>query len=64
MLESPNYLASVENGELVPMITLNKFNTPEEEWTTWEKIQLAGKMIMGNEFGNNNPAVWRMGRLK
>lgn len=61
MLESPNYVASVENGELVPMLTLNKFNTPEEEWTTWEKIQLVGKTIMGTEFGNNNPALWRIG---
>jgi len=61
MLESPNYLASVEAGELVPMLTLNKFNTPEEEWTTWEKIQIAAKTVMGTEFGNNNPALWRIG---
>ena len=48
-------------GELVPMLTLNKFNTEEEEWTTWEKMQIVGKSLMGTEFGNNNPALWRIG---
>jgi len=61
MVESPNYVASVANGELVPMLTLNKFNTEEEEWTTWEKMQIVGKSLMGTEFGNNNPALWRIG---
>ena len=43
------------------MLTLNKFNTEEEEWTTWEKMQIVGKSLMGTEFGNNNPALWRIG---
>ena len=33
MLPSPNYEASVEAGELVPQITLNKFRTEEKVWT-------------------------------
>ena len=36
MLESPNYLASVAAGELVPQLTLNRFSSPEEEWSWWE----------------------------
>jgi len=61
MLQSPNYVASVEKGELVPMITLNKFASDEEEWDAWEKMQILGKITMMNEFGNNNPALWRIG---
>ena len=38
MLKSPNYVASVEAGELVPMITLNRFETEEEEWSYWEDV--------------------------
>ena len=37
-------LASVEAGELVPSTTLNRFSTPEEEWTLWEKLQLSFKV--------------------
>jgi len=61
MLQSPNYVASVQAGELVPQITLNKFNTDEEEWTWWEKLKIVYKMFIGDEMGNNNPAVWRIG---
>merc|ERR1711936_525017 len=61
MLQSPNYVASVEAGELVPQITLNKFRTEEEEWTWWDKLVLMYKMMKGGEHGNNNPALWRIG---
>ena len=36
MLQSPNYVASVEAGELVPMIALSTFRTEEEDWTWWQ----------------------------
>ena len=61
MLEPPNYLASVEADELVPQLTLNKFATEEEEWTWWEKLVIFYKMLKMDEFGNNNPALWRIG---
>ena len=61
MLESPTYLASVAAGELVPQITLNKFSSEEEEWSWWEKLQIFYKMLRMDEFGNNNPALWRIG---
>ena len=61
MLQSPNYAASVEAGELVPQITLNKFSSEEEEWSWWEKLQIFYKMLRMDEFGNNNPALWRIG---
>jgi len=61
MLKSPNYVASVEAGELVPQITLNYFKTAEEEWTWWDKLQIMFKMLTGDEHGNNNPALWRIG---
>ena len=61
MLEPPNYLASLEAGELVPQLTLNKFATEEEEWTWWEKLVIFYKMFKMDEFGNNNPALWRIG---
>merc|ERR1712176_418019 len=56
MLESPNYLASVEAGELVPQLTLNKFTSETEEWTWWEKLQILAKIATNTEFDNNNPA--------
>ena len=62
MLESPNYVASVAAGELVPQLTLNKFSSEEEEWSWWEKLQIMYKMFTMNEHGNNNPALWRIGR--
>ena len=61
MLESPNYVASVKKGELVPMVTLNKFDNVEDEWTWWEKLVIFYKMLKMDEFGNNNPALWRIG---
>ena len=61
MLKSPNYVASVEAGELVPMITLNRFETEEEEWSYWELAQIMMKTFMMDEGGNNNPALWRIG---
>ena len=51
MLESPNYVASRDNGELVPQVTLNKFRDSDEEWTWWEKLQIAFKMLTGDEMG-------------
>ena len=51
MLESPNYVASVKKGELVPMVTLNKFDNVEDEWTWWEKLHIIFKMFLGDEMG-------------
>ena len=53
MLDSPNYLASKEKGELVPMVTLNKFDNEEDEWTWWEKLHIVFKMFLGDEMGGN-----------
>jgi carotenoid cleavage dioxygenase-like enzyme len=61
MLEPPNYLDSVAKGELVPMLTLNKFANDDDEWTTMEKLEIVNKVLFGDPFGNNNPAVWRIG---
>jgi len=62
MLKSPNYVDSVEKGELVPSSTLNRFKTNEEEWTWWELMQIFYKsFVTMDEFGNNNPALWRIG---
>ena len=61
MLESPNYLASVAAGELVPQLTLNRFSSPEEEWSWWERLEIVVKMAAMKEFDNNNPALWRIG---
>ena len=61
MLQSPNYVASVEAGELVPMITLSTFRTEEEDWTWWEKLVILYKTLRGTEYGNSNPALWRIG---
>ena len=61
MLESPNYLASVEKGELVPSTTLNKFATEEEEWTLAETMLITAKSFALTAFDNNNPALWRIG---
>ena len=62
MLESPNYLASVAAGELQPMTTLNGFNSPDEEWSWWEKMKILGKSLLLTAFDNNNPALWRIGK--
>ena len=61
MLESPNFLASVEKGELVPSTTLNKFATEEEEWTLAETMLITAKSFALTAFDNNNPALWRIG---
>ena len=52
---------SLQKGELVPMLTLNKFANEEDEWNFWERLQIYGKIAINEEFGNNNPAVWRIG---
>ena len=52
MLESPNYVASRESGQLVPQITLNKFRNSEEEWNWWEKLQIAFKLLTGDEMSS------------
>ena len=54
MLDSPNYVASKEKGELVPMVTLNKFDNEEDEWTWWEKLHIIFKMFIGDEMGGYN----------
>ena len=51
MLDSPNYVASKEKGELVPMVTLNKFDNEEDEWTWWEQLHIIFKMFIGDEMG-------------
>ena len=61
MLESPNYLASVAAGELVPQLTLNRFSSPEEEWSWLERLEIIYKMVTMRAFDNNNPALWRLG---
>ncbi len=40
MLESKNYLASVEKGELVPQLTLNEFVDKEHDWNILEEGQI------------------------
>ena len=42
MLESANYLASVQKGELVPPLTLNAFIDEENEWNLLEEGQIMG----------------------
>jgi len=61
MLESPNYLKSLKKGELIPMMTFNYFDNPEDEWSFFEKLQIAQNMAKGTAFDNSNPAVWRIG---
>ena len=43
------------------MLTLNKFANEEDEWNFWEKLQIYGKIAIQEEFGNYNPALWRIG---
>jgi carotenoid cleavage dioxygenase-like enzyme len=61
MLESPNYLASVAQGELVPSLTLNKFSSLEEEWSWGEKLTILKNSLMMTAYDNNNPGLWRIG---
>ena len=53
---------SIISGELVPQMTLNNFESEEDEWTWTELIQLYAKLLSGEElFDNTNPAIWRIG---
>lgn len=61
MLETPNYLASKKKGELTPQITLMPFADPSEEWSFFEKSEIAWKMATGTGYDNSNPALWRIG---
>ena len=61
MLESPNYLASVESGELTPQLTLGEFKDTAEEWNILEKFDIVKKIVTLTAHDNNNPAVWRIG---
>jgi carotenoid cleavage dioxygenase-like enzyme len=61
MLESPNYIDSVNAGELIPQVTLNKFTNPEDEWNFIEKTEIMYGMTQSTAFDNFNPAVWRFG---
>ena len=45
MVDSTTYRDSVERGELVPQITLNKLAKPEEEWTLLELEEIASKSL-------------------
>jgi len=62
MLESPLYLASVANKELVPQSTFNKFASDDEEWTWTEKMKISWMTLQKTNFDNNNPALWRIGQ--
>ena len=61
MMETPLYLESVQKGELVPQITLNKFRTVEEEWNSYEKMSIGWKMMSNSGYDNTNPGLWRIG---
>ena len=57
MIESTTYMQSVENGELVPQITLSKLAVPEEEWTLLDMEKILEKN-MNQWFGDmTNNAV-------
>ena len=54
MLESNNYMASVEKGELVPQLTLNAFVDKEHDWNILEEGQImAGVNLDFFNFANN-----------
>jgi len=61
MLETPNYLESQKKGELIPQMTFNYFDNPDDEWSFWEKLKISQNMVKGTAFDNSNPAVWRIG---
>ncbi len=48
MLESGNYLKSVEARELVPQLTLNAFLDEENEWNILEEAQIMGGVSFKN----------------
>ena len=43
MIQSTTYMDSVANGELVPQITLNPLENPEDEWTLLEIGEILAK---------------------
>ena len=45
MIESTTYMDSLEAGELVPQITLNKLKNPDEEWTLLEMEKIGERSI-------------------
>ena len=45
MIESTTYMDSLEAGELVPQITLNKLKNPDEEWTVLEMKKIGERSI-------------------
>ena len=45
MVDSTTYRDSVERGELVPQITLNRLAKSEEEWTLLELEEIASKSL-------------------
>ena len=36
-------------------------SSEEEDWSWWEKLVILYKVMMGTEYGNSNPALWRIG---
>merc|ERR1712179_279007 len=60
MVEVPNYLESLDKGELVPQDTLCKFDKEEEEWTFWEKLEILKKIPQFKSFENVNPATYKL----
>jgi len=60
MVEVPNYVESMEKGELVPQDTLCKFEDEDEEWTFWEKLEILKKVPMFKSFENVNPASYKL----
>ena len=44
MIHSTTYVDSVDNGELVPQITLNPLVNSEDEWTLLEIGEIVAKM--------------------
>lgn len=61
MLESDNYMASVEKGEIAPQLTLNQFVDKENDWNLLEEAEIMAGMMEGTAFDNFNPVVWRFG---
>ena len=44
MLESQNYLDSMEAGVLTPQLLLNQFANPDDDWNLLEKIEIFYKV--------------------
>ena len=45
MIESTTYKDSVERGELVPQITLNKLANPDDEWNLMEMQEIGSRSL-------------------